>query len=260
MKLSKEKEKEIIKFIGDNSLKIYWDYNDYLSKNQIKKILSSEGGLFDLEEELWEYNIDYMCDIEYELCKNIIDEFDLNEDEEDVREYFLDYLGVDLNIKELIAKTGNITGLVVVHSNYDCCNSFDNTKEPYSYLSEVFKRVKTGVRRKDYEFEFYNGAYGGSLFCFVFKTDIMTFRDLKYNFKNSITIPKGTQFGFFSSFQGAGSVFEKTTYRNMTLLKVEPNETEYDCINLIADVEQSYNLIDVYGSDRFINEQDITVN
>ncbi len=37
MKLSKEKEKEIIKFIGDNSLKIYWDYNDYLSKNQIKK-------------------------------------------------------------------------------------------------------------------------------------------------------------------------------------------------------------------------------
>jgi len=88
----------------------------------------------------------------------------------------------------------------------------------------------------------------------------MTLRDLKYNFKNSITIPKGAQFGFFSSFQGAGSVFEKTTYRNMTLPKVEPNETEYDCINLIADVEQSYNLIDVYGSDRFINEQDITVN
>ena len=109
--------------------------------------------------------------------------------------------------------------------------------------------------------EFYNGAYGGSLFCFAFKTDIQGYFDLKEAEKTgkTITIPKGTQYGFFSSFQGACSVFEKTTYRNMTILLKEKELPEYDCIGLKADEAQHYSMTDVYGSNSFVKKQNINI-
>ena len=117
-----------------------------------------------------------------------------------------DRVFVDCNFRQLIKRSGDITCIIPVYSNYDCCNSFDNPKEPESYLSEVYKRIKTGIKRADFEYEFFNGAYGGSLFCFAFRSDIETIRNLKEQIKTAkyINIPKGTEFGFFSSFQGAG--------------------------------------------------------
>ena len=124
----------------------------------------------------------------------------------------------------------------------------DGPKEPESYLSEVYKRVRGGVKRADYENEFYNGAYGGCLFCFLFECDVLELAELKKQIKTGeyINIPKDTEFGFFSSFQGAGSVFEKKTYRNMKLKLT--GDTEYDTVGTVADIEQSYSMVDTYGS------------
>jgi len=259
---AKDKKKDQTYFLwqlGQKQLsRIIFPLGDY-TKEQIKKILEREDGIYELEYNLCELNLDYIGDLEHELLHQVYEEFDLNSDYDDFFDKYVGYVCVDLNIKQLLRNTPDLTVLIKVYSNYDCCNSFDDPKEPETYLTEVFKRVKAGIKREDYEWEFYNGAYGGSLFCFVFKTDIESLIELKRNFKNSITIPKGTEFGFFSSFQGAGSVFEKRTYRNITLPKTEPSMTEHDCIDIIADIEQSHSIDDVYGDSSWISEQNITV-
>ena len=254
-----EKEQDIIDYIENNQPEFYWDQRDYLSKEDVMKIISGEEGIHTFYDELLDLNLDYISDMEHEFLNNVYNEFDLSCDYDEFVDKFLGYVCIDFNFKQLLNNTPDLTAILVVYSNYDCCNSFDNPKEPESYLSDVFKRVKTGVKRKDYEFEFYNGAYGGSLFCFAFKTDVETLVDLRKKLNNGaeyIYIPKGTQFGFFSSFQGAGSVFEKTTYRNMKL-KIS-GETKYDTIDIVADIEQSYSMQDVYGTTSWISDQSIT--
>ena len=261
MNITKKVESEIIKYCEDNPVKFYYDYNDQLSKDQILKMLDSKNGMNDLEDEVWEYNIDYICEMESELIKNMIDdEFKeelKDENPEEIYENFREYIRIDTNIKELLNNTPDLVCLIPVYSNYDCCNSFTPVREHGFYPAEVFDRVKSGVKRADYEYEFNNGAYGGSLFCFVFKTDIENLLDIKKQMDGAeyINIPTGTQFGFFSSFQGAGSIFEKRTYRNMKV-KIK-GDTEYDTVDIIADMEQSYSMDDVYGGIN-VDDQNIT--
>lgn len=276
MTISKKLEAKIVSFCESNPISIDFDYRDELEKEQIVKILETEDGLNILEDEICENSLDYIFETEdYFLKETVFDEFqeelieefssEYPEESEDwieteVKDYLLDnfrdYLYTSMNMKQLLNNTGNITCLIPVYSNYDCCNSFDNPKEKESYLGDVYRRIKTGVKRKDFENEFYNGAYGGSLFCFAFQTDLENLIELKKQIKTAkkIIIPEGTQFGFFSSFQGAGSVFEKTTYKKLTMLI---NESEYDSVDIIADCEQSYSMNDVYGCSDFLTEQNI---
>jgi len=260
-KMTKKLEKEIIAYLDGERPEVFWDCREGLSSDQVSKILETEDGLFALQDELWEYNLDYICEIENQVAEKIIAEFDIESwDSWDIRDHFLDYIHIDLGFDNLLNNTGDITALVVMYSNYDCCNSFDDPKEPETYLTDVYSRVKTGVKRADCEYEFYNGAYGGSLFCFAFKGSIQNIIELKKATQNGAThigIPKGTQYGFFSSFQGAGSVFEKITHRNM---KVKINgETEHDTVDIMADCQQSHSMADVYGDTRFIDNSNITV-
>ncbi len=250
-----------------------WDYRN-IDSSVLKEIL--EKGLQDYENDLWETNIDYIGDQEFFFRESIYDTFkdELMEDYrtnkdykdendeflqdvimEDLRENFEIYC--DTNIQGLLNMLPDITCVVPVYSNYDCTNSFDTMKTS-EYMLDVYRRTKTGVKKDDFITEHQNGAYGGSLFCFVFKTDIKTFLGLKEEFKTSITIPKGTQFGFHSSFQGASSMFEKETYRNMTLKK--EGESKYDTFDIIADLEQNYSLEDVFGGTDFVNESNVTVS
>jgi len=238
-KMTKKLEKEIIEYLKGEKPEVFWDCRDGLSSDQVSKIFETEDGLFELQDELWKYNIDYVFEIENQIVENVITEFDIEGwDPWDIREHFLDYIHVDLGFDNLLNNTGDITALVMMYSNYDCCNSFDNPKEPETYLTDVYKRVKAGVKRSDYEHEFFNGAYGGSLFCFAFKGSIQDIVELKKSMSNGAThvnIPKGTQYGFFSSFQGAGSVFERVTHRNMKV-KIA-GDTEYDTVDIIADCQ-----------------------
>jgi hypothetical protein len=257
--LSKELTDKIKERLSGLKPEIYWDYSDNLDKDQVNEIL--ENGLLDFENNLYEMNIDNISALEYDYVKSIVDEFE-DEIKDDLKE---DYSEFDLNdiTNELIEylppvdmKMDHFTGielnaLIKVYSNYDCTNSFD-TIETSEYLSQVFKRVKTGVKKDDFIYEHINGAYGGSLFCFAFKCTLDELLEMKEQIKtgSKVFIPKGTQFGFFSSFQGSGSVFEKTTYRNMYLNIKETGadyNPEYDCIDIIADCEQNYSMDDVYG-------------
>jgi len=171
----------------------------------------------------------------------------------------MEHVSVDMNEKNLLSNLPDVVMLAKAYSNYDCANSFDEM-EPETYLHEVYQRVKAGVKEKDYLWEFQNGAYGGSLFCFVFKTDIKDALEMMEQIKvgKTITIPKNTQFGFFSSFSGAGSVFEKRTIAEMVIPIT--GETEYDSIGLVPDVLQSYSMRDVYGSNSFVDDGTVVIN
>jgi len=278
MKVSEKLNNRIVKFIEDNPVKIEYDYRDELSKDQVEKIL--DGGLMEFEEELWGYNLDYIGECERYLIEQVWSEFqseiveEWNQEQnkqndfeeitdEDVFDFldenYREYISIDMNVEGILKQAGDFTVLLKIYSNYDCCNSFDNPREPESYLSDVYSRIKTGVRRADFEYEFYNGAYGGSLFCFAFRTDLMTIVELNEQIKEGthITIPKNTEFGFFSSFQGAGSVFEKRTYKTMTI--PINGQTEYDNIGLTVDDCQHYSMREVYGSNDFISNGFVTI-
>jgi len=256
MKRITKKVKEAIKDYTDNNTPlIEWNRSDADSRT-IKEIL--EKGLDKYLEELYEFNLSYIFDLESQALKEIRGKFD-DYDGDRVEEIACEYLFVDINAKDFINQLPPITCILYVYSNYDCCNSFD-TYEDSDYLVDAYQRTKVGVKKTDFMYEFHNGAYGGSLFCFTFKTDIKRYLEIKDEIENgkSITIPEGMQFGFFSSFQGAGSIFEKATYRKMTI--PIQGETEYDSIGITADLEQHYSMIDVYGSNNFIYSGSIKVN
>jgi hypothetical protein len=165
-----------------------------------------------------------------------------------------------VDIEFLINRVKDLFVLIKVYSNYDCTNSYD-TMQDSDYLKQVYKRVKKGVNKDDFMWEHMNGAYGGSLFCFLFRTDLSTLISLKDDFRKGkkVFIPKGTQFGFFSDYQGSGSPFEKETYQDMWL-KIKENtkgyNSKYDNIDMIADIEQHYSMEDVYSPTReFAKEQ-----
>ena len=144
---------------------------------------------------------------------------------------------------------------IAMYSNYDCCNSTDDPCEKEeTYLSEVYKRINRGVRRQDFSNEFYAGAYGGSMFYFMFATDDENIVE-KSEESAFVIIPKGTQFGFMSRFQGSSSFFEAVTYRKFKLAL--DGKTKYDRINLEVDQSMSYNLADIFGDDDWIEEQDV---
>ena len=253
-KLTKKVKKEIKEYIENNQPKMDWNSADF-DKSTVEEIL--EKGMNDFIDDLWEYNIEYSCDMENYLIQEIQKEWE-GYDQDEIAEFSLEHISIDMNKKNLLSNLPDVVCLAKVYSNYDCANSFDKL-EPESYLGEVYKRVKSGVKKDDYMWEFYNGAYGGSLFCFIFRTDIENALELKENIKtgNTIHIPKGTQFGFFSSFSGSGSVFEKRTYRDMVLPL--HGETEYDSIGITPDITQSYSMGDVYGSTGFVNDGNISI-
>lgn len=262
-------KKKIQKYCDNNPIILDFDYRDELSKEQIIKILSEPDGLINFENDIYENNLDWIGENEdYFLRNNLYEEFENTlqpiferiypeESEEWIETEIKDYLkenfsvSCNLNVDQLLNNTPDLFALIKVYSNYDCTNSFD-TIETSDYLKQVFKRVKNGVRKEDFINEHINGAYGGSLFCFAFKTDIKTLIAYKEAIKKAkyVKIPAGTQFGFFSDFSGSGSPFEKVTFQDFKLKVKETTKgfcPKYDCIGLVADIEQSYSMNDVYS-------------
>lgn len=281
MKISKALDKKIRAYIERHQPEIYWDRNEYMDRTQIKKII--EEGLDEFENEIWDMNVDYIVDTEEYYIKNdlydmfkdeltaeFLKEYDAHELKDVIVDYlrdnYRDYICIDLQIDELLKRAGDITCLVYMYSNYDCTNSFDTMKSS-EYLQSVYNRAKYGVRKDDFIWEHQNGAYGGALFAFAFNTSIQDYLELKEQSKTSkkIYIPKGTQFGFFSSMHGASSLFDKTTHRAMWLNRHEEGIdkatgdefTKYDAACLEADIMQNYNLEQVFGDTDFINKQSL---
>ena len=75
-----DKKEEIRAWIEKNQPEVYWDYRDELSDRDIAKIIEDEDGLSDIEEKIWEMNIDYIGELERQCITNVAEEFDFDED------------------------------------------------------------------------------------------------------------------------------------------------------------------------------------
>ena len=81
-KLTKEVEKEIQEYIEGNQPTVYWESRDF-DGTQAKEIL--EKGMDDFIDNLYEYNMEYIWDLEQYLINEIQtewDEYDPDEIEE----------------------------------------------------------------------------------------------------------------------------------------------------------------------------------
>lgn len=263
-------DKKIKEFIEKNPIEMEWDYKDKLSEKQLLQILGD--GREEFEEELFEYNLEHIFELEKGFTKKIFEEFETDlylEREKQLGDNYLQYLARDLikmieeeyhhlyvinmNYHKLYNSTGSITVLVKLFSNYDCATSMDDIDDEECYLGDIYQRVKSAVNKEDLENEHAN-SYTASIFCFAFKTDILEFLKLKENYTKKIFIPKGTQYSLFSDFNGSGGLFEARTIKDLILPMYKPIGTENDCVRLVPDVFNHYGIKEVYGDDSFIDD------
>lgn len=284
---------------------VYWDYRDQLSEEQAAKILSSPDGLNDVENEIWERNFDYSYDMEIEHLVDALgwfkaeleeelgeEDIDLKELAKELRDEFLDYLSVDINIKGLLSNTPSVNCRVELYSNYDCINSnwFEQSAGGYTYedsyfgaivdalnlnpikVKEIFeergmkmpgeypdKPERNGQEYVDYKafaIEMENDSCGAGLLCIVCKVDLSDVIE-HGGMPTKFIIPKGNNVGIYSSMQGGGSMIECPLIRDMVVDTKARGETEYDHLSLIPDTkEHGYTIDDAYGvhSDFFGDE------
>lgn len=227
------------------------DYRDI--NHTISKILNKGYDNFLLE--LWETNLDYIAEIEVDLYNQLLEEMEEeighlckleNLQKEDVKEYLYD-LGicphVDITAESILRR--DIIAYVTIYSNFDCTVSFDDIDTPETYYSTVYNLLKGAISREDMISE-HSTIYGGSVLIFPFRIELKDYLELKYQFEKAdkITIPKGSSFGFYSSFQGSSSEIAKTTIEDITL-PIKYGPTKYDILSLEADLQNSYSLEDI---------------
>lgn len=145
-------------------------------------------------------------------------------------------------------------------NNYDCQTSADDINDNECYTGAVYNLVKKCVDRDEFINEF-NNAYTASIFTAFCVTTLEKYKKivelaaLKRDL--FITIKEGTQYGFFSSFNGSGSIFEarfKKDFRR--LMKVD----EFDFIYVGPEFcMKEYSLMDVYGTTSFIKGGEIVI-
>ena len=132
--------------------KVYWDYRDQLSEEQVGKIISGPEGLNDVENEIFDYNMDCSYELEQshiiaclgyfksELEEELGEDVDLKEIAQELRDELLDFISVDMGIKGLIRNSNNPNARVTLYSNYDCINSnwYVTSGGGYTYEESYF--------------------------------------------------------------------------------------------------------------------------
>jgi hypothetical protein len=255
---------DIVKYCEENIIEVDWDNNDRLNDDSIGEIIENQE---DWEDEMTQMNFEHTYKLEnYFIEETLIPLFgkkieDLGEDY-DIKDYLRQHVLVDMNFPALY-KREDIVCTITMYSNYDCTNSFD-TMESSEYLSQVFKRLNRGITKKDFMYVHREGAYGGSLFVFVFKMNLFEFMKLKDEMieKNPthIVIPKGMQYGFYSSFQGSSSFFGNKTQKEF---KIKIKETgkeyhpEYDHASIECNDITTYSIEEIFGQTDWVQKQKI---
>jgi hypothetical protein len=114
--LSENLKAEIIAYIEKHQPEVYWDYREELGKEQIEKIISSKEGLLEVENELWDCNLEHICGLERDAVTEVLEYFaqqieaelgEQTEWEDDFKDWARDLISVDLDIKQLIKNTGD---------------------------------------------------------------------------------------------------------------------------------------------------------
>ena len=249
--ISQELRAKCIEFLNKTDRTVYWDRGDCLSVEQVDKAMKEKDGWDNLESEILENNIDYICDLEYEILEELKQEFDELQDIElsDLRDEFLDYLKVNFDIEGLLRNTCNIRVRVVIHSNYEGCGWQDREGDPSfkhnDYVKAIRKLLKGKYEEKSFQQELDNICSSVNQFIFYFKCDAKVLRNIKEGWQK-ITIPKQAWAGFYDTWNGSGSVLEVELTDDITL-KRQYGKTEYDTVEIVVDEANKYSVENVYG-------------
>jgi len=95
-KLTQKVEKEIIAYIENHQPQVDWG-NDF-DKDSLVKIL--ENGMDDYTSDLYEYNLDYICELEDYLIKDVQENWP-DYDEDQIEDLCKEYVCIDMNLKNL---------------------------------------------------------------------------------------------------------------------------------------------------------------
>jgi len=245
--MKKELEKQIKKYCEDNPIKIYWDYRDKLGVGEVKMIMK-EDGLLDLEETLFDYNLDYICQLENDCFCNMVEDLGISEDlEDEAREFFDYYKEMDINIDQLLKNT-NVVVRIEINSNYEGISYMENPEES-EYLKEILPLISHAIDKEELEREIINNSGNVSVFTAVFSTsaDNLVGLDKLIKEGKNIIIPHNAIFGLFDSFTGSGSIMEINLKENLKL-PIQWGQTEYDKITIEIDDDDKYGFQSVFGS------------
>lgn len=250
VKISEELRAKCVKYLKDNPIFIYWDYNDKLSLEQVDKIMESEEAYHEVMDEISENNIDYVFGLGEELVSNMKEEFNELKDFEnsELMEEFLDFISIDKNIEQLLKNTPDVRIRVVINSNYEGVGyqaiNEDNFKHD-DYIKQIKKILKGKYEEKSFQSELDNICSYVNQFIFYMKCDVESLKGIKEKFKKSITIPKNSWGGFFDNWQGGGSILEVKLTEDITIKK-QHGKTEYDSVDIVLDEAHKYSVEEVY--------------
>jgi hypothetical protein len=274
-----EQVKTWLKTGKNGEAEFYWDYRDGLSEDQ--KALIMAGKIWEVENEIFENNIDYISDLEKEIIENALSACNIDSEEIDIwdlRDDLLDFISVNTGISELI-KREEVNVRLTWYSNHDCINSFFfESSGGYSYEGSYFgdivdrlnmnpkkvkellteKGVKThgkwpdrktrnGKEYVDYQKFFVELENQSCPACLLTIVGTMSLSQFVNGKPEVITIPAGNNVGLFSTFQGGGSPFDLELKRDLTINLKETRETKYDHWGLSSDSEDKYGIDYCYG-------------
>lgn len=141
---------------------VYWDRNDGLSDEQVAKIFEDPDGLWEFEDELYMYNLDYFYDLRHDETQRVVEDHideiavDLGyyKDYPDKKDYYLDFamdelqdvlmdhIHVDMNIEELIRRGSHLCVNVVTDIEIPCSGwGFGFHNYEYDDLADVIEFV-----------------------------------------------------------------------------------------------------------------------
>lgn len=238
-------------------------------------------------DHIWDLETNHIKDTLLEFKEDIAKELniesnllDFDEIARELRDEFLDLFSVEMDIRGLLRRK-DINIRIELLSNYDCINShwfefsggFNYHKE--SYFADMIKILKlnpaklkkyliekghkcTGywpnrsdkkalITYDDYYQEEINRCCGACLLTFIGSMNAYDFLSMKKDSK--IWIPKGNNVGFYSSFQGGGSMFEAELQRPFLVdLGKKYDKSGYMGFRLEMDCRKnSYSIDEAYG-------------
>ena len=214
MNISKELINKVKAHINNNQPNFYWDYNEVLCVEYIETILGDDG-LYEFENEVMDYNLDYVDGLKSDAIKEYISTFreelvselgeevvDNDEFKDDFEEFFSDDISINLNVEDLIRQHGSEiffynTGLEIEEPRYDegIKTSIDKIKKMLSINNGEFdKRLYELIE---------NASYGGDLVIY-FKSDITNMLEMKESEMKSIKFSGDVSIAIIDTNGGSG--------------------------------------------------------
>ena len=251
---STKMEKILNRILKENkyALEMYWDYRDELDEESIYKIVTEREGLVEVENELWEFNKDYISkEIEILIDGNLNEE---DQEDEDLRDYLFYelYVRFNMNIEGLL-KNSSARFRVEMQTNEDFGLIPEMIKGKGEYYNLIKDKFKGYLSIKDIKTELneFIGSDYGRLTFFSKVSGGNILRLMEDYLRGELTINKDINGGFFNSCSGCGGMLELKVKKPITLKVNDWTEKQTDKLkkyyelNLILD-SVSYGIQETY--------------